>query len=187
MESQKNTLSDTVFPKTTLSSDYELITAKIDKVNQNIAPLESKVESIIGQQGEIVQIVDESRKQFAIVERHTMQSQMRVDKLQDQLEFIKQKIEEDFGLISDYEGSGFYAEQPLPLEEIVAKLPESFEITDGFESELNQRKSLLRRLGPVNPDADKEYEEVNERFNSHDQLQDLQSGNRPKAGGEGIG
>lgn len=175
LETQTKTLSDTGFSKTNLRSNYDLIITKIEEVNQRIAPLEAKVESIIGQQGEIVQIVDESRKQFAIVERHTMQAQMRVDKLQDQLEFIKQKIEEDFGLISDYEGSGFYADQPLPLEEIVAKLPESVEINDEFETDLNQKKSLLRRLGPVNPDADKEYEEVNERFIFlTDQLQDLQ-------------
>jgi chromosome segregation protein len=175
LSNQRRTLTDTSTTKTSLGLNYDELTEKIELVNTEISPLEARVESIIGQQGEIIQDVDESRKQFAIVERHTMQTQMKVDKLQSQLDFLKQKIAEDFGLISDYEGSGFYADQPLPLDDIVTQLPKIEELGESFEAELNQKKSMLRRLGPVNPDADKEYEEVNERYTFLvEQLQDLE-------------
>jgi len=172
---QRKTLTDTGSTKTSLGLNYEELTEKIELINKEISPLEARVESIIGQQGEIIQDVDESRKQFAIVERHTMQTQMKVDKLQNQLDFLKQKIAEDFGLIGDFEGSGFYADQPLPLDDIVTQLPKIEKLDENFEAELNQKKSMLRRLGPVNPEADKEYEEVNERYTFLvEQLQDLE-------------
>lgn len=175
LSNQRKTLADTRTTKTSLGSNYDELTEKIELVNKEVSPLEARVESIIGQQGEIIQDVDESRKQFAIVERHTMQAQMKVDKLQSQLDFLKQKIAEDFGLISDFEESGFYTDQPLPLDEIVTKLPRIEKLDDSFEAELNQKKSMLRRLGPVNPEADKEYDEVNERYTFLvEQLQDLE-------------
>jgi len=175
LSNQQKTLTQTGTSKTSLGLNYDELTGKIGLVNQEVSPLEARVESIIGQQGEVIQDVDETRKQFAIVERHTMQAQMKVDKLQSQLDFLKQKIAEDFGLISDYEGSGLYAEQPLPLDDIVTQLPKLDELDERFEAELNQKKSGLRRLGPVNPEADKEYEEVNERFTFLvEQLQDLE-------------
>jgi chromosome segregation protein len=61
------------------------------------------------------------------------------------------------------------------LDDIVTQLPKIEELGESFEAELNQKKSMLRRLGPVNPDADKEYEEVNERYTFLvEQLQDLE-------------
>jgi chromosome segregation protein len=175
LSNQRKTLIDTGTTKTSLGSNYDELTEKIELVNKEVSPLETRVESIIGQQGEIIQDVDESRKQFAIVERHTMQSQLKVDKLQSQLDFLKQKIAEDFGLISDFEDSGFYTDQPLPLDDIVIQLPKIEELDESFEAELNQKKSMLRRLGPVNPEADKEFDEVNERYTFLiEQLQDLE-------------
>jgi chromosome segregation protein len=175
LSNQRRTLADTGTSKTSLGLNYDELTEKIELINKEISPLEARVESIIGQQGEIIQDVDESRKQFAIVERHNMQAQMKVEKLQSQLDFLKQKIAEDFGLISDFVGSGFYADQPLPLDDIVTQLPKIEVLDESFEAELNQKKSMLRRLGPVNPEADKEYEEVNERYTFLvEQLQDLE-------------
>lgn len=175
LAAQQKTLDETAVSKNGLGSKYDEITGKIGAISQEIAPLEEMVESIIGQQVRIVGDVDESRRQFAIVERHHLQAQMKVEKLQDQQALLNQKITEDFGLLTEDGGPGLYADQPLPLDEVLAHLPVVEVLDNRLEGEINQKKSLMRRLGPVNPEADKEFNEVNERFGFlTEQLKDLE-------------
>lgn len=159
----RKVLTETKDSKTFESQKYSEVMDQIEKITQKITPLEIKVESIIGQQGKIIEDVDEGRKQFAIIERHTLQAQMNFEKLQDQLSFLKTKIEEDFGMLGE-EGGDDIADRPLPLDEILISLPTTVQLDDRLENEINQKKSLLRRLGPINPEAEKEYCEVNTRY-----------------------
>ncbi|HUV15449.1 MAG TPA: chromosome segregation protein SMC [Pelolinea sp.] len=173
--SQKTELKDTQSALKNLAERSSGLNLQLEAVHQHIVPLEDKVESIIGQQGKIIEDVDSSRREFAIIERHTMQSQLKIDKLRDQIDLLKQKIEEDFGLLSGNVGDGLSTDQPLLIDEIVASLPRKKSLREGFENDIVQKKSLIRRLGPVNPEAEREFNEVNDRYSFlAEQLQDLE-------------
>ena len=53
---------------------------------------------------------------------------------------------------------------PLPFEGMVEQLPVVNEITPELEENITRQKSLLRRLGSVNPEAKEEYESTKVRF-----------------------
>jgi chromosome segregation protein len=54
--------------------------------------------------------------------------------------------------------------QPLPLAPIVTELPTVVALPDGLEAELQRLKAHIRRLGPINPEAQAEYHAEKERY-----------------------
>lgn len=150
--------------KSSLMDENKKIQEKIDALNIAIQPLEEEVDLIIGQQGKILDEVDAKRQTFAIAERHAMQSQMKVERATDHMESIRTKIEEDMGFIIPAMGSDYASENPLPFDEWIARLPVIHELPEGLEDQIKQEKSLLRRIGPVNPEAEKEFNDLHNRF-----------------------
>jgi chromosome segregation protein len=75
----------------------------------------------------------------------------------------------------DY-GDNLSGPTPLPMYPIVEKLERVNELPEGLEEQLNRKRGQLRRMGAINPEAEKEYLEVKER---HDflttQTADLQA------------
>jgi chromosome segregation protein len=43
---------------------------------------------------------------------------------------------------------------------MIAMLPEIEILPENLDEQIKQQKSYLRRLGPINPDAEMEYDEV---------------------------
>jgi len=149
------------------------VNKEIERLSKESSPLESKVENEITNQGTFLEVVDAARQQYAIAERHKMQAQLKVEKLRERLAQYQQKIGEDFGIFISEEDHPF-GPKPLPIEGIVAQLPKLDTLPSGISDQISQKKSLLRRLGPVNPNAEQEYEEVSTRFHFlSNQLQDL--------------
>ena len=96
-----------------------------------------------------------------------------MEKFREKLERYQQQIGEDFGIFISEEES-LYGPKPLPIEGIVSQLPLLEELPEGILDQISQKKSLLRRLGPVNPIAQQEFQEISERSQFlTDQLQDL--------------
>lgn len=151
------------------------VSTKIEDLSAKIKPLEEEVEGGIKHQGNFLEEVDTGRNKYSIAERHALQAQMKVDKLRDKMDTMRRKIQEDFGIISDESDDSIIGPKPLPLEGMIASLPEINELPENLEEQIKQQKSYMRRLGPVNPDAQMEFEEVNDRVNFLDeQLIDLE-------------
>ncbi len=53
---------------------------------------------------------------------------------------------------------------PLPLEGMVEQLPVLAEIAPEVEENINRQRAQLRRMGPINPEVQNEYQSVKERF-----------------------
>jgi Chromosome segregation ATPases len=73
-------------------------------------------------------------------------------------------VEEDFGLVAFEYEVDVAGPSPLPLEGMVEQLPKIVELPPDLETSINRQRGQLRRMGAVNPEAQKEYLEVKERF-----------------------
>ena len=58
---------------------------------------------------------------------------------------------------------GLVIQPPLPLDPVVASLPEIVQLPEGLEKKIRLIRSQLRRHGQVNPQAPLEYDELRER------------------------
>ncbi len=144
--------------------------------NDRIDPLSIKGEQAEKSVSELEKLSEHSHQQVIIAERQFTQYELALDRRNDQLEHLQERIEDDFGLVSfDYERE-VNGRKPLPFENgIVESLPKVEELTDGIEDDIKRLKMHLRRIGSINPEAQQEYFEVKERFEFlTEQIQDLE-------------
>jgi chromosome segregation protein len=81
---------------------------------------------------------------------------------------------DDFGLVSFEYAASVAGAVPLPFEGLVEELRQVRELAPELEDQLNQKRSRLRRLGLINPEAAKDYETESERYSFLSaQVQDL--------------
>ncbi len=119
--------------------------------------------------------LDDQYTDFLVVEENSQQSvnnaekyftQAQMDHLRkkESMDLLRRRIEEDFGLVAFDYADDVAGPTPLPFEGMVEQLPEVTEITPELEENITRQKSMLRRLGSVNPEAKEEYESTKERF-----------------------
>jgi chromosome segregation protein len=105
-----------------------------------------------------------ARQTLSVAERHYNQAQLAFGRSQESLDTLRGRIEDDFGLVEfDYDDS-VSGPTPLPLGALVERLPHVAELSPETEGNLKRQRAQLRRMGSINPEAQKEYEEVTERF-----------------------
>ncbi len=108
-------------------------------------------------------------------ERQLNQAQLARQRAEDHLNYLRKQIENDFGLVAFETEEGVTGQEPLPFDRIVTTLPRLTDIPPETQEEIRRLKALLRRLGPVNPEAQAEYQATKERFEFlTQQAQDLE-------------
>ncbi|MDY6868308.1 MAG: hypothetical protein SVT56_10470, partial [Chloroflexota bacterium] len=148
--------------------------------NDNIKPLSAKGEQAEKSVSALEKLTEHSHKQVIVAERQFTQLELALDRRNDQLAHLKERIENDFGLVSyDYEQE-IDGREPLPFENgLIERLPKIQELTDGIEDDIKRIKTHLRRIGSINPEAQREYFEVKERYEFlTEQIQDLEKASK---------
>lgn len=151
------------------------IAAHLDAARQDVAPLEqqlaeaeAEVEPLEAQQVDV-------RSLTHTAERRHAQAQLDLALRQEELEGLRRRIEEDFGLVEFEYVDEMTGPTPLPLGDLVEKLTPVEALPEGIEDSINRRRGQLRRMGAINPEAQAEYREVKERFEFLTaQVEDLQ-------------
>ena len=88
-----------------------------------------------------------TRMAFQIADRHTSQAQLDMSRQKDALESLRNRIEEDFGLVAFEYTHEINGPTPLPLEGMVEQLPVVKELPPAYEENINRQKTQLRRMG----------------------------------------
>ncbi len=164
-----------------LHTNYQTLLSRVKEIEKNLSGLTAKItptEKDLNEselQDQKLQLEQEqARQQFSVVERHSIQAQMKFSRVREQQENLTRRIEEDFGLVFYEYGQSVDGPTPLPIEGMVESLPKLTQVPDELEENIKQKKSILRRMGPVNPEAQREYKEVQERHQFiTEQLKDL--------------
>jgi chromosome segregation protein len=171
----ENNLHDVRETKNELTIQVHDFGEKLGLLKEKITPVETELAEQEMHDQKMQQEQDQSRQQFVVIERHTIQAQMKLNRVRDQQDNLKRRIEEDFGLVFYEYGQTVEGPTPLPIEGMVENLPKLAQIPETLEENIKQQKSILRRMGPINPEAQKEYREVQERHVFiTEQLKDLE-------------
>ncbi len=150
--------------KVDLKSQEDEVAEAIDELQALIAPAEQEVEGADEEQDDLQRAEAEARKQLSIVDRRASQAQLNLTRSQEALDHLRERIESDFGLVAfDYD-EDVSGPKPLPLGGMVKRLPVLEELPEGMEKTIKEKRAQLRRIGAVNPEAQKEYDEVHERY-----------------------
>jgi len=151
-----------------LHQTIEALKLKIDPAELILQQIESENSAYQDKFTSVQQMV-------SLAERHYTQAQLELSRHKDGLESLRQKIEDDFGLVNFEYQADVSGPTPLPFTEIVEHLPMVTELIPELDENINKTRGMLRRLGAINPEALTEYDSVKERYEFlSQQVEDLQ-------------
>ncbi len=139
------------------------IETRLAEIATQTQPAEIAVEKAEHERAESEAVERQLRTEVQAAERDHSQAQIELARRQEEMNSLKRRIEDDFGLVSfdfDEETTG---QTPLPLEGLVERLPVVEALPLEVESQVERLRAQLRRMGAVNPEAQREYVEVRER------------------------
>ena len=150
--------------KGSLRSRETDIIEKVDALQALITPAEEELNTAETRQDEILVSETQARNQLSAADRRNTQAQLALTRQQEDLDRLRERIEADFGLVSFEYVPKMSGQTPLPFGGMVQQLPVMAELPEGLDDTIKQQKAQLRRIGAINPEAQKEYDEVSERF-----------------------
>jgi chromosome segregation protein len=104
-----------------------------------------------------------ARADLQAAERRHSQAQIELARRQQELTGLQQRIEDDFGLVAFEFDDGVTGQGTLPLNGLVEHLPVIDELPPDIENQVGRLRLQIRRMGAVNIEAKREYEEVRQR------------------------
>jgi chromosome segregation protein len=157
----------------TLNENEKVVNQKIMELGININPAEADLQKLENEYSGLQDGYTQAQQVEANNERNSTQAQLELARTRESLESLRRKIEDDFGLVTLDYSDDITGPTPLPLEG-VSELKVITEIPPGLEESINRQRALIRRMGAINPDAQKEFYEVKERYEFlSDQMDDL--------------
>lgn len=158
-------LNDIVDSVTNMRTSESGISGQLAEIQVLIDPGEVELQELETKQLNLESEEAKSRQSLNMAERYNSQAQIAFAKRQESLDNLRQRIEDDFGLVDFEYEKDVTGPTPLPLGDLlVEKLQVVAEISDDLEQTLKSKRMQLRRMGSVNPEAHQEFIEVKERF-----------------------
>jgi chromosome segregation protein len=140
------------------------IAEEIEALRSLIDPAEAELAELEDQQTGLQKSEAEARQSLSQAEHYHAQARIALARRQESLESLRRRVEDDFGLVAFEYAEDVSGPTPLPLEGMVEQLPRVRLLAPEIEESINRQRAQLRRMGAINPEAQKEYEEVKERF-----------------------
>ncbi len=152
------------------------IAVEIESLRVLIEPAEADLERLEAEQAGSQTAESAARQALSLAEHHHAQARIMLARRQEALEGLQRRIEDDFGLVAfDYEET-VSGPTPLPLQGMVEQLPRVRQLNPEIEEAIQRQRAQLRRMGPINPEAQAEFQEVKQRFTFlTEQVADLKS------------
>ena len=150
---------------------------------EELAPLRSELQMIEEMNRKFSLQDSENQKELSNKERLVVHYKLELVHQQERIESLRGRIEDDFGLIELEYKNEYSKSTPLPFPDLVIEtLPVIKELPEGIEEAIRQQKNHIRRIGTVNLEAETEFVEVKERFDSlnsqssdlNDAIQDIE-------------
>jgi len=150
--------------KVELKQQESDVVEKIEALRKLIEPVEIQLTGAEAEQDRLQTIEAKARDGLGVSYRRYSQAQLEMTRKQELLGNLRERIENDLGLVSFEYEDAISGPTPLPLGEMVEKLPRVSELPDGMEKTIKRQRAQVRRMGAINPDAQEEYKEVKNRY-----------------------
>ncbi len=155
------------------------IADEIETLRGLIDPAESELAELEDQQTSLQKSETAARQSLSQAEHYHAQARITLARRQEGLETLRRRVEDDFGLVAFEYAEDVSGPTPLPLEGMVEQLPRVRQLAPEIEDNIKRQRAQLRRMGAINPEAQKEHEEVKERFQFlTEQVADLEKAER---------
>jgi chromosome segregation protein len=139
------------------------IEGRLAEVRSGNEPAEKAIAESEQQRAELEAAESRARSEMQEAEQGHSQAQIELARRQEEMNSLRRRIEDDFGLVAFDFDETTTGQSPLPLEGLVERLPVVESLPLEVETQVERLRAQLRRMGAVNPEAQREYLEVKER------------------------
>lgn len=139
------------------------IEQRLAEVRSGNEPAETAIAESEQQRAELEAAERRARAEMQEAERSHSQAQIELARRQEEMNSLRRRIEDDFGLVAFDFDESTTSQAPLPFEGLVERLPVVETLPLEVETQVERLRAQLRRMGAVNPEAQREYVEVKER------------------------
>lgn len=164
LEAAQNDLAALEKERAALYERERTLAAEIADLQAHIEPAEKDLANAEEQERKLQEAEAEAQRVMTLADRQYNQVQVEVIRRQEALETLRGRIQDDFGLVNFEYARDVSGPMPLPLDGMVEQLPVVRELSAGLEEQLTQQRAQLRRMGPINPEAQQEFESESERY-----------------------
>ncbi len=144
-------------------TEETVLNKKIALLQEKLKPAEVELQAAETEEAEQRSRETDATRQMTTAERQHGQLQLDVTRRQEALERLRQQIEDDFGLVMFSYEENVSGPMPLPFDGMVEQLSDITELPEGLGEQVKQERARLRRMGPVNPEAQEEFEKESKR------------------------
>ncbi len=164
MQSFESDLATLETKMTTLRASEAEVVAQIDALRALVDPTQAELDQAEKDHENLLTTATKARQGLSLADRRHSQAQLTLTRKQELLDNLRERIEDDLGLVSLEYQDEISGPRPLPFGEMVENLPMVSELSDGLEQNIKRQRAQARRMGSINPEAQTEYKEVKERF-----------------------
>ncbi len=150
--------------KAVLRAQEQDINIKIEELLMQIKPAEENLIQIEFAYSSLQEEQSNAQQGVSIAERYYSQAQLDFSRNKDSLINLQRRIEDDFGLVAFEYSASISGANPLPFEGLVEQLPHVEILDVNLEANISRQRAQIRRIGPINPDADEEFLTVKNRY-----------------------
>lgn len=160
----------------TLREEADVLNEQIAALAARIEPAEVELAALEQQQLERERAEAGLRQQLHRLESEHSRLALEQARRQDGLENLQRQIEDDLGLVELPLSDDQVGQPVLPIHPLVSELPLVEVLPPGVEEDIRRLKVQIQRLGAINPDAPREYNELRERYDFlSNQMHDLEA------------
>jgi chromosome segregation protein len=164
LEEARQALVDLEEEKTGQRQVEAELSEQIAELRLLIDPAEAELDSSEASQESLQASETSARQALSKAEHNNAQARIALARRQEVLETWRRRIEDDFGLVAFEYAEEISGPTPLPLDGLVEQLPRVEKLSPDVEDSVRRQRAQLRRMGPVNPEAQAEYHEVRDRY-----------------------
>lgn len=157
-------MKDLVEKKASLLTQQIQLNEEIEELRASVSSSESELFDVEKSLNQTLSADMAGRQHLSVAEHQHAQARINFSKRQEIVDTLRRRIEDDFGLVAFEYVEAASGPKPLPIDGMVEALPVVVMITPDLEENVQRQRSLLRRMGPVNPEAQSEYIQVKERY-----------------------
>jgi len=140
------------------------VNEEIEALQVLIDPAEVELDAAEKRQDQFQAEEAAARQALNQAEHRHAQARITLARRQEALDGLRGRIEDDFGLVAFTYAEQVSGPTPLPLQGMVEALPVMNDVSPELEENIKRQRAQLRRMGPVNPEAQNEFEEVKQRY-----------------------
>ncbi|MGB7876759.1 MAG: chromosome segregation protein SMC [Anaerolineales bacterium] len=164
LEEIKTQLSQLDLDRKSLHEREGTLNTEIATLREKIDPSEKDLATAEAQERELQQQEGNAQRGMTSADRQYNQVQVDVIRKQEALDSLRNRIQDDFGLVMFEYEDDVDGPVPLPLDGMVQQLPEVDEVAPELEEQMKRQRAQLRRMGPINPEAHAEFKKESERY-----------------------